>query len=284
MDRFSKLNPRVSLLFFAIIIVVSLALFNPIYLLVSLMAAFLYSVKLNGKSAVKSLVLFVIPVILFTGVFNMIFTSYGDTVLFNVFKKDFTLEGFFYGVCTGLSLGCLIMWISCYSSVMTTDRLLSAFSRIAPDISLTLSMILAFLPRLKKNALEINDARFLYDSEKNKLKKSLNSFSALVSLTLEESIELAESMKARGFNKNRKAYSRYAFTVKDALIMLLMIVLTVSAIAFKISGKAEFIFEPKIYMVDFSPLGCFIYATLCFLPLIIDATEDLKWLYIKSKT
>lgn len=88
-----------------------------------------------------------------------------------------------------------------------------------PNTALVFSMVLSFIPRLKKNAAEISDARLLIDGE-NKIKKSINSFSALITMTLEQSIETADSMKARGYSKDRNIYSKYRFSVQDLLLII----------------------------------------------------------------
>lgn len=223
------------------------------------------------------------PLTLFVAVFNMLFTSYGETVIFTILSKSFTLEGLFYGLCQGAMLSSVIMWIACYSKVLTSDKFLSVFSGIAPNIAILLSTVFSFIPRLSKNAQEINDARVNINTTQGKMKKSIDNFSALVSLTLEESIELADSMRARGFNKDRKAYSKYKFNAKDGALLALMIIAFLIILIFKFTGLTDFIFEPVITMGEMSVSCIVIYSVLCFLPLIIDALEDIRWLYLKQK-
>ena len=83
---------------------------------------------------------------------------------------------------------------------------MSVFSKLAPNLTLVLTMTFSFIPRLRKNAQEINDARMNIDLGQSKFKKSLDNFSSLVSMTLEESIEISDTMRARNFNSSRKLY------------------------------------------------------------------------------
>ncbi|MGN1420375.1 MAG: energy-coupling factor transporter transmembrane component T [Eubacterium sp.] len=283
MDRFSKFNPKSCFLFFVLEIVLCLLLFNPAFLAVSLLSALFYDIKLEGKKAVKRFFTFILPLILFIGLFNMIFAHYGDTVLFTVFSADFTLESFFYGINQGIMFSSVILWLSCYSMVMTSDKFLSVFSKTAPNCALVFSMVLSFIPRLRKNAEEINDAGKLIETGESRLKKSISSFSALITMTLEESIEVSDSMKARGFNKNRRAYSKYGFSFSDGVIIAVSIILFAVMLYYKISGKTLFVFEPVMAFDYFSPLSLAIYAVMSFLPLITDLWEDAKWLYLKQK-
>lgn len=283
MDRFSKFNPKSCFLFFVLEIVLCLALFNPAFLAVSLVSAFLYSIRLEGKRAVKRFFTFILPLIFFIGLFNLAFAHYGETVLFSLFSTDFALESFFYGINQGVMFSSVILWLSCYSIVMTSDKFLSLFSRVAPNFSLVFSMVLSFLPRLRKNADEINDARRLVESEESKMKKSISNFSALISMTLEESIEVSDSMKARGYQKDRRAYSKYGFSVNDGIILAVSVILFAVMLYYKISGKTLFVFEPVMAFDYFSPLSLTAYAVMSFLPLITDLLEDVKWLYLKRK-
>lgn len=283
MDRFSKFNPKFCFLFFILEIILCLLLFNPFFLAVSLVSSFFYSVKLQGKKAVKVFIAFIVPLILLISVFNMLFAHYGATTLFTFMSEEFTLEALFYGFNQGMMFSSVIMWLSCYSIVLTSDKFLCVFSRLAPNCSLVFSMVLSFLPRLRKNANEIYDARKLISNNEGKLKKSISNFSALITMTLEESIEVSDSMKARGFNKNRRAYSKYAFSLADAVVMIITLMLFAVLLFYKISGRTLFIFDPVIAVDYFSPLSLIIYAVMSFLPLIIDFWEDMKWLCLKRK-
>lgn len=282
-DRFSKLNPKVTLLFFLAAITVSLVCFEPLYLGVSLLLSILYAVKLRGAGVLRRLLALALPILIVTGLFNMLFTDYGQTVLFVINTKTFTFEGFFYGLCNGIMLCSVLIWIYCYSFAVDSGRLLSVFSGIAPDISLTVSMTLAFLPRLRKNAQEINASRQLIDTDKSKLKKSISSFSALISLTLEESIELAESMKGRGYGKKRRAYNPYGFATCDYIVFFAVAVLFSACVVLRLLHREEFVFEPVIKSSGVFAPAFVSFTALCVLPFIIDFAEDMKWLFLKLK-
>lgn len=282
-DRFSKFNPNVTFLFFMLSMVLTLVWFDPVFLAVSLLSALCYKIKLEGKAGLLYFFKFILPLILITAVFNMFFAHYGTTVLFTVDDTAFTLESLFYGMCQGILFCAVMMWFSCYSQVVTSERFMAVFGKFAPNLALIFSMVLSFIPRLKKNAREISDARMLLDSEKSRLKRAIKSFSALLTLTLEESIEVSDSMKARGFGSGRRAYSKYAFCLRDGLCLTFIVVAFVFLCVLKAAGKSEFIFDPVIRVESFSVPSFLLYTLFFFLPLIVDFTEDMKWLYLKRK-
>lgn len=283
MDRFSKLNPKVTLLFFFAEIVLAIAVFNPVFTAVTFVGACIYKVMCSGKDGVIYIFKFALPLIFLAALFNFIFVHYGVTVLFEFSQISFTLESVFYGFSQGLMLAAVLLWFNIYSQVITSEKFLAVFGRFAPNIAMIFSMVLSFIPRLKRNAAEINDARSLISTDEGRMKKSIGNFSALITMTLEESIDTADSMKARGFSEKRTVYSKYKFSAFDFVIMLVIITAFVIIAVFDITGRLDFVFEPVIAAGRISPFAVIIYSLLSFLPAIIDFAEGIKWFYLKQK-
>lgn len=283
MDKFSNFNPKVCFLFFVFAVLLILLNFNPIFLGVSLFAGVIYNAMLQGKKTFKTFFTFLLPFTLLIGLFNMVFTSYGVDILFSISNKNFTAEGLAYGLCQGVMFSSVIVWLSSYSYVMSSDKFMSVFSKLAPNLTLVLTMTLSFIPRLRKNAQEINDARLNVNTNQSKFKKSLDNFSSLVSMTLEESIEVSDTMRARNFNSSRKPYSKYRFNLDDGVILILVLILSVVCIVLNSLDKAEFIFDPEIKMLSFSPIFLILYTFYMFLPVIINISEGIKWHFLKQK-
>ena len=283
MDRFSKYNPNATLLYFVCVITATLIVFNPIYLSVSLLAALLYKLISDGRDRAKGVLKLALPLIVLIAVFNMIFVHKGVTVLFTLANTDFTLEALIYGLCQGVLFGAVIIWISCYNSVVSAESFMAVFGRLSPNISLVFSMTLTFIPRLRKNLSEINDARSLIDTGHGRMRKGIGNLSALITMTLEESIETAESMKSRGFNNKRTVYSKYRFSLKDGVLIALEIIMLAVVIAVKTLGRTLFIYEPVITLPNVSISGITAFALLAFMPSVIDALENIKWQLLRRK-
>lgn len=283
MDKFSNFNPKVCFLFFVFTVLLILLNFNPIFLCVSLLSGVIYNAMLQGKKTFKTFFTFLLPFTLLVGIFNMAFTSYGVDILFSISNKNFTAEGLSYGLCQGVMFSSVIVWLSSYSYVLSSDKFMSVFSKLAPNLTLVLTMTLSFIPRLRKNAQEINDARLNVNTNQSKFKKSLDNFSSLVSMTLEESIEVSDTMRARNFNSSRKPYSKYRFNLDDGIVLLVLLALSISCIVLNSLDKAEFIFDPEIKMLSFSPIFLILYTIYMFLPAIINISEGIKWHFLKQK-
>ena len=170
----------------------------------------------------------------------------------------------------------VILWLSNYSIVMSSDKFMSVFSKLAPNLTLVLTMTFSFIPRLRKNAQEINDARMNIDLGQSKFKKSLDNFSSLVSMTL-------DTMRARNFNSSRKPYSKYRFCSLDLILMIFIIALAGCEVIMNIFNVSEFIFDPEIKVISFSLLDFTVFAVFMFIPVIINILEGIKWHILKQK-
>lgn len=266
-----------------LVTLLSILIFNPVISAVSLAAAWLYKIKLNGKKGFFYFFKFVLPLVLTATVFNFAFSHFGATVLFRFAEMNFTFEALFYGLSQGFMMSSVLVWFSNYGEVVTSQRFISVFGKIMPDTALVFSMILSFIPRLKKNAAEISDARKLVDRGEGKLKKAVNNLSGLITMTLEESIDTAESMRARGFSKRRTVYSKYRFCARDFFVLVTQTVLFAVLLAFRISGKTQFLFDPFVTAAPLPVSAVILFAALSLLPCIIDFTEDARWHYLKRK-
>ena len=75
MDRFSKLHPIFHFLYFIGMFVLVVSVYNPFFVLPSLVGALLYELKIRGKEALSSFK-FSVVMILVIGLFNMLFAHY----------------------------------------------------------------------------------------------------------------------------------------------------------------------------------------------------------------
>lgn len=278
MDRFSKLHPIFHFLYFIGMFVLVVSVYNPFFVLPSLVGALLYEVKIRGKEAFSSF-RFSIIMILVIGFFNMLFAHYGITVLFTIGDTEFTLEALFYGINQGFVVVAMVLWFGIFGRVVDSEKVIYAF-RFAPKTALLFSMVLGFIPRFTKKLADIETAALALDGgkkPKNKLKAALNNLSALVTYSLESSIITADSMTARGYNPKAVRYSRYKFNLADGVLIVLSAVCLFYVIFAKASDRITFVFDPRIYSKTFDIAAFLLFLLLSFLPLIIDLTEELLW-------
>ena len=140
-DVFSRCHPAVNFLFFAAAIVLTVVLFHPAYLLVSLVCGGAYYAALRRSRCGKTLSFLLLALVLVAAV-NPIFNTLGDTVLFTLLGRPYTWQALCYGLCSGLMFAAVSLWFLCGGIVMTSDKFTSLFGAVIPSISLVLVMVL----------------------------------------------------------------------------------------------------------------------------------------------
>lgn len=283
MGRFSEFYPAVSFSFFMLIILLTVITSNPVYALISFAGAFLYRLRLVGKASFSYLK-FIIPLIIFAGIFNMIFSHYGSVKLFTVGSYDFMLESLVFGLFTGVMLGAVIIWFACYTDVITSEKFMALFSSFMPNLALLFSMVLRFIPLMVKTSNEIKEANIGMGKEIKGLKNSINRFSCLVSISLEKSIETADSMKSRGFGKGkRKPYIKYKFKLADGVMLSFTVIIFAFMVISDFLNINSFAFEPKLAFSNENAVFYILFGIFAALPVIIDFAEEIKWHFLKLK-
>ena len=136
-DVLSRCHPAVNFLFFAAAIVLTVVLFHPAYLLVSLLCGGAYYAVLRRARCAKTLGFLLIAMVLVAAV-NPLFNTLGETTLFTLFGRPYTWQALCYGGCAGMMLAAVSLWFLCGGIVMTSDKFTSLFGNLIPAISLLL--------------------------------------------------------------------------------------------------------------------------------------------------
>ncbi|MCL2363015.1 MAG: energy-coupling factor transporter transmembrane protein EcfT, partial [Defluviitaleaceae bacterium] len=220
---FAGFHPVVNLLFFTAVIGFSMFLMHPVALFISLICASSYAIYLNGKKALRMGLIIMLPMLIFTAVLNPLFNHQGGTILAYLPNGNpVTLESIVYGIAAATMLITVITWFSCFNKVIESDKIVYLFGRIIPALSLILAMSLRFVPRFRDQIKVVSNAQRCIGrdvSSGNVFKKArhgLKILSIMVTWALENAIDTADSMKARGYGlQGRSAFSIYSFDTRD---------------------------------------------------------------------
>lgn len=293
-DSFHTYHPVISFLYFVTVIGCSMFVMHPVFLGLSFVGGFFYYVYLKGKKAWKTAMWLYIPVFLISALVNPLFNHEGMTVL-AYFRtgNPLTLESVVYGMASGLMIVTVLNWFSCYQVVMTSDKFIYLFGKIIPAMSLILSMVFRFVPKFKIQIENVYDARKCIGRDMgqgnflDRAKHGLQVLSVMTTWALENSVETADSMKARGYGlRGRTNFSKYRFDGRDKKIVAVMLVLG-SAVLGGIGTKTvNFLYYPTMRMNENSIWAVAVYAAygiLCLLPIGINVAEEIKWNYLQSK-
>jgi energy-coupling factor transport system permease protein len=271
---FELCHPAVNLIFFAAVLVGMITFQHPVFLVISFLCAFAYSVKRNGwKAVVFNLCL--LPFVVAFALYYSSYTHFGMTVLHqNMVGNNMTLESLVYGAVLGVIGAGICMWFYCVFSVFTTDKVVYLFGKVSPRLSLFLAIALRMIPRIKKEAKRINMAQQGIGRGANqgnlwqRFRNSLRIFSMLITWTIDSLTIASESMRSRGSSlRGRKAFSIYRFDNRDRLFVIgLFLCLTLTMMAMLL-GQTDMVYDPKIIWTQVNPLFCIGYVVLCLMPL-----------------
>lgn len=289
---FSRYHPAVNFLYFVLVLVCSMFFMHPVCLAISLVCSFAYSVKLNGKRAVRFNLLYLLPLLLVSALINPAFNHEGVTILaYLPSGNPLTLESIAYGIAAACMIVSVICWFSCYNAVMTSDKFIYLFGRIIPALSLIFSMVLRFVPRFKAQVRVVSDAQKCIGRDVSnggiiqRAKHGLTILSIMVTWALENAIETADSMKSRGYGRpGRTAFSIYTFDARDGKALLAIGAAGLYTIAGAVLGGMEFRFFPSMKGIGLTPYSAsvfIVYLVLCTIPLFIEFWEDRTWKAIR---
>lgn len=281
---FERCHPAVNLIYFTAVVAAMITFQHPVFLAVSFLCAFTYSVKRGGwKTLMFNLCL--LPLIAAFALYYSSYTHFGMTVLHqNFVGNNMTLESLVYGIVLGISVAGGCIWFSCVYSVFTTDKVVYLFGKVSPRRSLFLAILLRMVPRIKKEAKRINMAQQGIGKGVNqgrffaRLHNGIRIFSMLITWTIDSLTIASESMRSRGSNlRGRKAFSIYRFDNRDRFFVIgLFLCLTLTMMAVLL-GQTDMVYDPKIIWTDVSPILCIGYAVLCLMPLGLEIWTEYRF-------
>ncbi len=287
-DGFSDYHPFVNLIYFSLVIGFSLVLTHPLAQVISLCCAAAYAVSINGKKSVLFLLKYCLPMVIITAFVNPAFNHEGKTILLYFPNGNpLTLESILYGFSAGAMIITLIMWFSSFSRVMTTDKFIYLFGRVIPALSLILSMSLRFVPKFKSQMLTVTEAQKSLGRDVStgsllqRTKTAVHIFSIMITWSLENAIETADSMKSRGYGlKGRTAFSVYSLQERDKYALIWFSFCGLFLVAGTMLSAFGFRYFPDVRYAAFDmttiPFYC-AFAALCITPVVLNYEEEKKW-------
>lgn len=284
---FEKCHPAVNFIYFTTVIAGMIVFQHPIFLLISFVCAFIYSIKRNGwKALIFNAVL--LPCVAAFALYYSSYTHFGVTVLQqNVIGNNMTLESLVYGFVLGIVVAGVLIWFSCVHSVFTTDKVVYLFGKVSPRLSLFLAIILRMVPRIKKEAKQINTAQQGIGRGANqgnlwqRIRNCIRIFSMLITWTIDSLTTASESMRSRGSTlRGRKAFSIYRFDNRDRTYVVgNFACLTVIFMAVMLK-QTDIIYDPRIIMTPVTTMSYVFYtgyAIFCLMPLGLELWTEYRF-------
>ena len=288
---FEQYHPIVLFTFFASVISLSMFIMHPVYLIIALCGAMSINLAFRRRRFWKDWKLYV-PLFFIMACINPLISHNGQLILFYMNGNAVTVEAIVYGVAMATMLTTVMLLFSSYNTVMTSDKFLYLFSKFSPALALTVSITMRLVPHFKMQLGRIAQAQktlrmdYTAGSLLHRAKCSMRIISILITWSLENAIETADSMKARGYGiGKRTTFSLFVWERRDTSMLLFIVACAIALLIGSLNGYMTFYYYPTFTAIHDDPLYIVfycMYAALLFLPVAVELKGAYTWHKLKS--
>src|SRR5690625_1625522 len=260
---------------------------HPIFLMTGLMLLILVNMSHDGGKALKKWVLILLLMSVIIIILNPFLVSRGTNILFYFRGKQVTLEAFVYGITMALFIVNIIILFISFNLILNGNRFLYIFSKVLPRTAFLIMLSIRFVPLLKNRLDQISEVQqvrgmsMTNGSLKNRLQTGLLRLQILLSWSLEEAVQTADSMKARGYGLGEKtAYIPYKMLKRDWFMLVTMSLLFFICLAGGMLDYGKMTIYPELGPLFFFPIDWILFICMIILfsiPIFAKGREKIRW-------
>ncbi len=221
------INPRALAAWSASALVVVLTSTNPVYRVLVLLVALNVLLSLRRRDASLRALLFAVGVAsALAMVLNLLLSHNGAHVIVTLpgplpgIGGPITTEALIYGVDVALGLATAVLAVAPLSRVLHPHDLIDAFPRPLQRTAALTGAAVNLVPAVARSAVAISEAQRMRGREGTRLRDWHAVAAPIVISALDDSLQLAEAMDARGFGAGSR--SRYATSRLDLRAVLVI--------------------------------------------------------------
>lgn len=182
---------------------------NPLYLSIQMVSLLLLGLNMTKQKNQMHWLLqnirFLLTMLLISSLVNVFFTHTGSTNLFSLpdhwilIGGNITLESLVYGLINGLIIGSIFVAFNILNLALSIKQLTHLIPGVLRPVAMIVSISLTFIPSIQQRANEIKEAQVIRGNQMKKIRDWLPILLPLLISSLENSVNLSESMTSRGF-------------------------------------------------------------------------------------
>lgn len=291
-----KLHPITSVAYIAVILLLSLIFSHPVYLLGLLLAVGTVIVASGNLREWKPYLLVSLGMIMVIMFVNAVVVQAGSTVLLYgprvpvLGKIKITMEAICFGAGMGARLLVIISAFCFYTYTIHPDKVLKLCSRFGSKSVLAITLSTRLFPLMIRDVRRITEVQRCRGlnldrgSRWQRVKNRLPIINVLLLSSLERSIQLAESMQARGYGSGKRTYySRDLWRPRDYLILYAVTFSLITGIWAALNGWSGYNYYPRLERLNLAELKPAIFVALFLtVPAVLSWGWE-KWPLLKSK-
>lgn len=231
---FGQSHPVVAAVYFAAVIGIGTLVTQPVFVAISVAGALLFGTCLQGALSTARRLRWQLPMVALVCLANPLFSHSGATVVATLGPVTVRLEALAYGLCMGGSLVSMLQWVSDAACVLTEDRLLELSGSRLPVVSTMVSMAIQLVPQLRRRYGVVSSTRSACTCAQAPAVEGpavapgkgasrmgyVNVSTVLMAWAMEDSVERADAMRARGWEVGgpRSRYRLQTLRVRDVVL------------------------------------------------------------------
>ncbi len=246
---FETSHPAVPALYVLVTLGLTMASMQPVLIAISLVGGLAANACARGLRATLTGLRWQLPIIFIIAVFNPIFSASGSTELFRIGMRAVYLESLAYGFAMGGLFVASALWFMAASHMLTFDKVMTLFGNAAPVVALMISSTMRMIPRFLRRAQQVHSVQQVAGQTggaADVVRSRLRLSSVLMGWGMEDSLETADAMRARGWGvaARRTSYTRYRFASADAAAILALSASAALCILIAVAATSQYTFYP----------------------------------------
>ncbi|MBS4174009.1 energy-coupling factor transporter transmembrane component T [Bacillus sp. FJAT-49736] len=266
---------------------------HPVFLFIGSIILILFNISLDKGETLKKWWKLLAILSVFFLLLTPLTNHRGSHILLYLHENPITLEAVIQGIILALSLFCLMVLFTSYNQVVTADKFLYLFSKWVPQWALLTMISMRFVPLLRRRLSDIeltqrSKGLSVKDgSLKQRSKNGIQFVQILLTWSLEEALQTADSMAARGYGlRKRSKYSPFQMKNRDWQALILLFLLSALGIFGWWLGDGVLSITPILEPIFLEGREWFyftVFIAYIGFPLVIEEREALQWHYWKRK-
>ncbi len=263
------------------IVALCMGVFHPVYLMLSLVGALFGGCLIFGVRSMGRKLTWLLPMLLLVCVANPLFSASGSTELARIGMVVVYGESLAYGACMGAMLVGSVLWIEITVRLVAPDRVMATAGRALPTVTLMISLAAGLVPQLVAKAHGTTmaiDACSCAGKRSDARHVLAQRSTMLVSWAMEDSLERADAMRARGWGADvvRTSYRRHDMTERDMVAMAVLSLLVAASAVLGFVAVSQWRFYPTMPRLVMW-WGYLPYAVLALVPGFATLFERASW-------
>ena len=223
---FDTAHPAVPALYLAVTLGLTMFGMQPALIGISLLGALAVGARADGPAPTLMALRWQLPLIVVIAVLNPLFSASGSTEVLRLGTRAIYLESLWYGLSMGGLFMASLLWFRAAARLLPSDRVMALLGNVAPTAAFMVSMCMRLMPRFLRQGrqiLGVQEVGMPAAARRSEVARArLRASSVLMGWTMEDSLECADAMRARGWETagRRTSYECFRFRGSDALACL----------------------------------------------------------------